>query len=145
VIDRVDDNCLEKNYEPKLRIELRTSSLQDWCSTSKLFGLGLDLWLRANLLQYIVLQNYVESPNRFTIYLAIKVVSVSSSRVCMQISRRDDWAETSLQRNPWNPTAFDRRSEAYHQRWRNPQQRRLTRDKLRQLSAEYTRLSARPL
>ena len=30
-----------KRSEPKLRIELRTSSLQDWCSTSKLFGLGL--------------------------------------------------------------------------------------------------------
>ena len=30
-----------KKCEPKLRIELRTSSLQDWCSTSKLFGLGL--------------------------------------------------------------------------------------------------------
>ena len=30
-----------KRSEPKLRIELRTSSLQDWCSTSKLFGLEL--------------------------------------------------------------------------------------------------------
>ena len=47
-----------ENEEPKLRIELRTSSLQDWCSTSKLFGLGLDMSPDDQLLRYILMQNF---------------------------------------------------------------------------------------
>ena len=40
--------------QPKLRIELRTSSLQDWCSTSKLFGLGLLREDEGNYKKYVI-------------------------------------------------------------------------------------------
>ena len=47
--------CRKKSFsKPKLRIELRTSSLQDWCSTSKLFGLGFLMTFVTNYLNILV-------------------------------------------------------------------------------------------